>query len=99
MTSFPVDAPQERVIKALVCLGFVEYSKKEHIKMVRNNADGTSTKLALLMDNINDRAHCLTEESYFERRGCLMGNLTLSSFCQAVDSWDMGHCLKEYLTL
>ena len=23
------------------------------------------------------QAHCLTEESYFERRGCLMGNLTL----------------------
>ena len=35
--------------------------------------------------------HCLMEESYFERRGCLMGNLTLSSVCQAVDSWDVGH--------
>jgi hypothetical protein len=42
-------------------------------------------------DDCYIRAHCLTEESYFERRGCLMENLTLLSFSRAVDSWDMGH--------
>ena len=25
--------------------------------------------------------HCLTEESYFERGECLMGNLTFTEFC------------------
>jgi hypothetical protein len=35
--------------------------------------------------------HCLMEESYFRRRRCLMGNLTLPRRFRIVDSWNMGH--------
>src|SRR6266567_6627365 len=38
-------------------------------------------------------------ESYLERRGCLMNNLTLPSFFQSADSRNIGHSLMEYLTL
>ncbi len=35
-------------------------------------------------------AHCLMGESYFERRGCLMSNLTLARFVRPIDSWNRG---------
>jgi predicted RNA binding protein YcfA (HicA-like mRNA interferase family) len=47
MPKFPVDAPKRRVIRALATLGFQMINEREHIAMVRENADGTRTPLTL----------------------------------------------------
>ncbi|GIW55440.1 MAG: hypothetical protein KatS3mg082_1844 [Nitrospiraceae bacterium] len=47
MAKFPVDAPIERVIKALESLGFRLVREGNHIAMVRDNVDGTRTPLTL----------------------------------------------------
>lgn len=47
MRSFPTDAPKAKVLKALGTLGFAIVREHEHITMVRENADGTKTPLAL----------------------------------------------------
>jgi predicted RNA binding protein YcfA (HicA-like mRNA interferase family) len=47
MSKFPVDAPQQKVIKALERLGFRLIRKKEHISMERSNPDGTKTPLTM----------------------------------------------------
>lgn len=44
---FPVDAPKQRVIKALENLGFRLARQKEHISMMRENPDGTKTPLTI----------------------------------------------------
>jgi len=44
---FPVDAPRQRVVKALQTLGFQIVREHEHIAMRRSNADGTTTPLTL----------------------------------------------------
>ena len=44
---FPVDAPKKRVIKTLESLGFTIVREREHIAMVRENADGTKTPLTM----------------------------------------------------
>ena len=47
MAKFPVDAPKQRVIKALGALAFRIIREKEHISMVRENSDGSETPLTM----------------------------------------------------
>jgi predicted RNA binding protein YcfA (HicA-like mRNA interferase family) len=47
MPKFPVDAPKQKVIKALERLGFRMIREKEHISMERSNPDGTKTPLTM----------------------------------------------------
>ena len=47
MAKFPVDAAKARVLRALESLGFRIVREREHIAMVRDNADGTHTPLTL----------------------------------------------------
>jgi len=47
MPKFPVDAPKNKVIKALEALGFEVIREGNHISMSRENDDGTRTPLTL----------------------------------------------------
>ena len=47
MAVFPVDAPIDKVIKALESLGFQLVRKGNHISMVRDNPDRTRTPLTI----------------------------------------------------
>ena len=47
MPKFPVDAPKQRVMRALQSLGFAVVQEREHIAMLRQNADGARTPLTL----------------------------------------------------
>jgi predicted RNA binding protein YcfA (HicA-like mRNA interferase family) len=47
MAKFPVDAPKRKVIKALEKLGFSIVREREHISMLRQNSDGSSTPLTM----------------------------------------------------
>ena len=47
MPKFPVDAPKQKVIRALEGLGFQILREKEHISMERMNPDGTKTPLTM----------------------------------------------------
>jgi len=47
MPKFPVDAPKQKVVKALEELGFQIVREKEHVSMERSNPDGTKTPLTI----------------------------------------------------
>jgi len=47
MAKFPVDAPKQRMIKALGILGFRIIREKEHISIVRENPDRSETPLTM----------------------------------------------------
>jgi predicted RNA binding protein YcfA (HicA-like mRNA interferase family) len=47
MPAFPVDAPLDRVMKALGRLGFQVVREGNHIAMARANPDGTRTPLTM----------------------------------------------------
>ena len=47
MPKFPVDAPKQKVVRALEKLGFQIVREKEHISMERMNPDGTKTPLTM----------------------------------------------------
>jgi hypothetical protein len=47
MARFPTDAPLDRVLAALTALGFQIVRRGNHISMIRQNPDGTSTPLTL----------------------------------------------------
>lgn len=47
MPRFPVDAPKQKVIRALEALGFQVMREREHISMLRENPDGSRTPLTL----------------------------------------------------
>lgn len=47
MAKFPVDAPKARVIRTLELLGFIILREREHIVMVRDNHDSTTTPLTM----------------------------------------------------
>jgi len=47
VTHFPVDAPKVKVIKTFELLGFSLVREREHIAMIRENAE-SNRKLALL---------------------------------------------------
>ncbi len=47
MPRFAVDAPKVKVLKALESLGFTVVREREHISMLRKNADGTETPLTM----------------------------------------------------
>lgn len=47
MPKFPVDAPKKRVLRALELLGFRIIREREHIALLRENADGSRTPLTM----------------------------------------------------
>ncbi|NDJ16420.1 type II toxin-antitoxin system HicA family toxin [Myxacorys almedinensis] len=47
MAKLPADATKAKVIRVLEGFGFEIVREKEHISMIRQNSDGTSTPLTL----------------------------------------------------
>lgn len=47
MPKFPIDVPKSKVIKTFELLGFELIKEREHIGMIRKNADGTLVPLTM----------------------------------------------------
>jgi hypothetical protein len=75
MPRFPVDAPKARVLKALEALRFSVVREREHIAMMRDNADGTRTFLTL--------PNHLTIKGSTLRTICTKANIPRSEFLRA----------------
>jgi predicted RNA binding protein YcfA (HicA-like mRNA interferase family) len=77
VAKFPVDAPQQRVIRALKALGFQTVREKEHISMVRVNPDGTTTPLTM------PNHHRLKGSTL--RTICTQAGISRDEFCAAYE--------------
>jgi len=75
MAKFPVDAPKQKVVRALERMGFVILREREHIAMSRQNDDGTRTPLT--MPN-----HSLLKSSTL-RMICTQANISREDFLKA----------------
>lgn len=75
MSKFPVDAPKNKVVKTLERLGFSIVREREHIAMIRENADGTKTPLT--MPN-----HSIIKSSTL-RTICTQANISREDFLKA----------------
>jgi predicted RNA binding protein YcfA (HicA-like mRNA interferase family) len=78
MGKFPKDAPRTRVVAALEALGFQIVREREHIAMVRENADGTKTPLTL--------PNHQTIKSSTLRTICRQSLITRDDFLKAYDA-------------
>ncbi len=47
MAKFPVDAPLDRVVRALQALGFTVVRRGNHVSLARRETDGAQTPLTL----------------------------------------------------
>jgi len=77
VAKFPVDAPKQKVLRALESLGFRVVREKEHISMARDNPDGTKTPLT--MPN-----HSQIKASTL-RTICTQAGISRDEFLQAYD--------------
>lgn len=77
MTSFPVDAPKRKVIRAFESLGFRLVREREHISMVRENPDGNKTPLTI-PNHSRIKASTL-------RTICTQAGISRTDFLQAYD--------------
>ncbi len=74
---FPVDAPKVKVVKAFELLGFTLVREREHISMVRENADGSRTPLTM-------PGHATIKSSTL-RTICTKVGITRTDFLRAYD--------------
>jgi predicted RNA binding protein YcfA (HicA-like mRNA interferase family) len=78
MGKFPKDASRSRVVAALEALGFQIVREREHLAMVRENADGTKTPLTLPNQK--------TIKSSTLRTICRQSSITRDDFLKAYDA-------------